>query len=182
MIYFNTLPFNFQLLTLWKIKIYYCFVRTKPKINNVLLFFVCLVYTGFFAFGCAKKDIDKEEYIINNKVGACAEVAYKESRAKMDEANRLKALNRVREADIKQREAYDEYLKNEIDYINLQGQISNVRTALAKQKHKLDVAGDSADKTAAAILLKNAENMINICKPLEATDFINKAQNLLNNN
>ena len=155
-------------------------MKVEPKTNNTLLFFICMICTGLFTVCCAKKDIDKEKYIINNKSGICAEVAFKESRAKMNEATRLRALNLVWEADLKQREAYDAYLQNEIEYMNLQGQISNVRTVLTQQKHKLYAAKDSTDKTTAEVLLKNAENMINICKPLEAADFINKTKNLLN--
>ncbi len=149
--------------------------------NKTLLFFVSFICALILVCGCAEKSIDKEDYShnIKNRTGACADIAFKDSRTKMDEVNRLRATNQSDEADRKYKEAYQTYLQNELDYINLLGQMDNARTALNQQKNRLAAAEDHAGKTSAESLLKNATNMISACKPLEAMDYIKKAQNVL---
>ena len=148
---------------------------------NILFVFISLICAGIFTVGCAKKDVDKEDYsaYFRHQTGVCAEIAFREFRDIKTEADRLAALNLVQKADMKYREAYNIYFQNELDYINLQGRISNARIMLTQQKHKLNTAEDSADKIMASTLLKNAERMINMCNPLEAVNFINKSHDLL---
>ncbi|MDR0453510.1 MAG: hypothetical protein LBH05_01710 [Deferribacteraceae bacterium] len=149
--------------------------------NNIQFTLVSIFCAALLSVSCAKINLDKEDYLANfkNRTGVCAEVAFKNFRSKMEEVNRLRVLNQTREADMKYREAYVIYHQNELDYINLQGRVGNVRIALSKQKQRLNETEDSAGKIAAAAFLKDAENMINFCKPSEADDLISKAQILL---
>ena len=152
----------------------------KPQMDGRLLFFVSLFYAVIFVLSCAKKDLDKDDYAssIKFRTGECVDIAFKEFRLKTEEADRLKALNQTKQAEVKYSEAYQVYLQNELDYMNLQGQISNVRLLLSQQKHELDAMGDSPKKITAEMFLKNAEQMINVCKPPEAISFINKSRDL----
>lgn len=148
---------------------------------KVLLFFVSLLCAGLFVTGCAVKDLDKEDYAgnIKERTGVCADIAFKKSRDKLNEANRLKALNRDEDANRAYNEAYNIYLQEELDYINLQGQVNNAMIALNQQKSRLDTVGEPAGKAATGAFLKNAESMINACKPQEAMYYIDEAQKVL---
>ena len=150
--------------------------------NRMRLLFVSLFCAGVFAGGCAEKSLDKDEYSygsIKYREGACADVAFEETRLKMREADGLKGLNQTQQAEAMYDEAFRAYLRNELDYMKLQGMISNARVELAQQRRELDAVGDFVGRRDAESFLKSAEVMINICEPLKAADFINKSRDLL---